>query len=96
MVNPSSETCLLNLKDQFGIQTKRPIHCYGSLVFILQENERLRQRENFEMEIYLRNERERKLVEAYEQRVRELQSELDLDQNTFQAKLIAKLQADVA
>ncbi len=62
----------------------------------MQEDERLRQRENFEMEIYLRNERERKLVEAYEQRVRELQSELDLDQNTFQAKLIAKLQADVA
>ena len=48
------------------------------------------------MEIYLRNERERKLVETYEQRVRELQSELDLDQSTFQAKLIAKLQADVA
>jgi hypothetical protein len=35
MVNPSSDTCLLNLKEQFGIQTKRPVNCYGSLVFIL-------------------------------------------------------------
>lgn len=48
------------------------------------------------MEIYLRNEKERKLVEAYEQRVRQLQEEIDLDQGTFQAKLIAKLKADAA
>ena len=52
-------------------------------MFILQEDGRIRQRANFEMEIYLRNERERKLVETYEQRVKELQEELDLDQNTF-------------
>ena len=69
IVNPSSDTCLLNLKEQFGLQTKRPAHCYGSLVFILQEDDRIRQRENFEMQIYLRNEREKKLVETYEQRV---------------------------
>lgn len=77
------------------MEAKRPINTYGSLMYILQENEHYSKREQLEINLRLRNEREAQMVVEYEERIKELQQELDLDQAEFASKFIEKLKSEV-
>lgn len=95
-VNPASEQLQVDYQEWFGLETQRPIRCYGSILFILQENDYLAYRADLEQRIRVRNEQEALAIAQYEQRISELQEELDLDYQTFATKFIAKLRKEVA
>jgi hypothetical protein len=46
-----------------------------------------------EENVLVRNEREAEQLKLYEQRILQIQEELDMDEKTFAAQLISKLQA---
>lgn len=78
-INPSSPSCLVDYSGWFKLEAKRAINTYGSLMYILQENEHYSKREQLEINLRLRNEREAQMVVEYDERIKELQQELDLD-----------------
>ena len=78
-INPSSRDCLVDYLGWFNLQAKRSINSYGSLMYILQENEHYNKREQLEINLRLRNEREAQMIIEYDERIKELQQELDLD-----------------
>lgn len=71
------------------------MNTYGSLLFILQENDHIERREELENNLALRNQRESQMIVEYEARISELQEEIDLDDENFALKLIKKLKNEV-
>ena len=71
------------------------MNTYGSLLFILQENDHIERREELENNLALRNQRESQMIVEYEARISELQEEIDLDDENFALKLINKLKSEV-
>jgi hypothetical protein len=64
-VNPSSDQLLVDYRGQFGVQPSRKISSYGSIMFILQETNHFQHKQQFELNLKLRQEREAQLLQDY-------------------------------
>jgi len=94
-VNPSCETCLVDYRGWYNLKPKRRVNTYGSLTFMLEEDQRHQHREQLEFNLQLRNQKEAALIQEYEAKIAELQSELELSDEEFAIKLIQRLKLEV-
>lgn len=63
---------MIDFNKQFGLKTARPLWTYGSILFIIREQEHSQKMAELEVNVQQRNDREAELLRDYEAKIDEL------------------------